>query len=834
MRKSKRKLHINKKVIAILAIFLSVGFAYITSAVNIGGVFTVFSSTYDVHFENLQVTEGSVEANTPIIDSENTEVSATVKFNNPGDYYEFTVDAVNAGDIDAMINTVSDIELTENQEKYIDYTVTYADGEEPIKYHQLNSGDRCTFKVKASFKEDIETEDLPVDGDNVEVVLDTNYVKADSNRIKRRAEYSLYNVLKDEANSGGLAKKYTGAHQDSMDASKSTKDIYHWYAANDADGNTIKNKNNVIFANHCWQLIRTTDTGGARLLYNGEVENNQCLDTRGAHVGYNGYSYKNLNNSYYYGTDYTYDKANNVFSISGDIEQATWSDSTFEDLIGKYTCMKTTQNETCSEIYLIESYNSNEVANVININSSSHYSQFGRLRYNKSEKSVAYLGYMYNKVYEYEDKPVSFMSYINEMPGGTVSSDYWYADSIEINGYNYKLVNPYKINTNEELSSLEQKYTFYSSDSEYSSNTVFYITAVSNTFIGTSYHIRMHNGHDLSYYNDKFTYGSSYTDNGNGTYTINNPSDTYAADYYYNRTNLRGKYVCKNTNNNTCTELFYFRTDGIYGPSYYTSSNTYKMSNSFTYNNGIYTLDNNGGLFWNFDNVSNLNNYHYTCFNKSGTCEKIYYVYSIMDLLGIYARYITIENGKGISQALNEMISDNNINTFSSISKKGIDSWYKNKLISYSSYIEDSIYCGERIINDYYGWDPQNLINSTHILKFKTTSDTIKCTNITDSYSTNNNIAKLEYPVAHISTKDTQLIDYKGDVFATDQYYWLMTPSGINGTGLYMIAITSSGRINENHIDSEYGIRPYISLSPSTFYTSGDGSMENPYVVFTE
>ena len=71
-----------------------------------------------------------------------------------------------------------------------------------------------------------------------------------------------------------------------MDQTKSTEKIYHWYADNDTNATAIQNKFNVIFADHCWWMIRTTDTGGVKMIYNGEVENNQCLDIRGNHVGY--------------------------------------------------------------------------------------------------------------------------------------------------------------------------------------------------------------------------------------------------------------------------------------------------------------------------------------------------------------------------------------------------------------------------------------------------------------------------------------------------------------------------------------------------------------------
>ena len=167
-------------------------------------------------------------------------------------------------------------------------------------------------------------------------------------------EGTLYGVLKNEYKSGsGFARLYTGSHQDSMDASKSIKDIYHWYGNNATNGTAILDKNNVIFAGFCWQMIRTTDTGGVRMIYNGEAINNQCLNTRSNHIGYASRISQNLASNYYYGTDYTYDSTNNVFSIAGTTEQTTWNATTGPGLVGKYTCKQTTVGGSCSTLYLV-------------------------------------------------------------------------------------------------------------------------------------------------------------------------------------------------------------------------------------------------------------------------------------------------------------------------------------------------------------------------------------------------------------------------------------------------------------------------------------------------
>ena len=48
-------------------------------------------------------------------------------------------------------------------------------------------------------------------------------------------------------------------------------------------------KNNLIYANFCWKIVRTTETGGVRIIYNGSPINGKCTTTTGkeTNIGYN-------------------------------------------------------------------------------------------------------------------------------------------------------------------------------------------------------------------------------------------------------------------------------------------------------------------------------------------------------------------------------------------------------------------------------------------------------------------------------------------------------------------------------------------------------------------
>ncbi|MBR4693751.1 MAG: hypothetical protein IKP07_02965 [Bacilli bacterium] len=824
------------KYIFVLILLISIGFAYLTSNLSLSGISNIFGHTWDVHFENIQITSGNVQANTPVISNNDTTVTFTVVLDMPGDFYEFTVDAVNGGTIDAMLDTYTSTTLTADQLKYLEYTATYADGEALAQYQELNAGDTLTYKIRLYYKSDIQEDDLPSENQSIEITFTTNYIQADENRIRRRAENSLYNVLKNEAESGGLAKKYTLAHKDSMDTSLSTKNIYNWYASNDTQGTQISDKDNVIFANHCWQMLRTTDTGGVKLIYNGEVENNQCLNTRGTHVGYAARTTQNLTANYWYGTDYTYDSNNKTFSISGTTEQKTWSATNGPGLIGKYTCKSTNINGTCETLYLIESYYNSSNAYAIPLDSNSHYSQFGRLQFNPNNNSLSYVGYMYNTNYPHEKR--TMVQHETILTGNSINSSYWFADSVTYDGSNYSLNNPYQISIPTNAQDLVGKYTFRNSSQTYKSKTINYIAAVeeSGTWI---YYIAVTNNSPISLYNSTYTFGESYTDNGNGTYTINNPITINRLDWYSSYKSIgNNKYYCINATNNTCTDLRYMNYPTPSNPGFVRVSNTYKYSKGFTWDGSKYILDNNNSeTIWNIFGINyttKISNAHYTCWNDTGECTSLAYIFNIDHSGDVKPYYIYLTNGKNIETAINEMLYDNDVNSTNSIIKTGVEAWYKHYLLSdYDNYIEDTIYCNDRNVNKLQGWNPNGgLVTARLDFNVQNIILNIKCNNTTDQFSTSNNNAKLTYKVGLISTPELKNLN-SVNIYKTGNYSWNLSPYYYD----YEDGATSwtygGMGTSTTRVSSALGVRPAISLKPGTVYSSGDGSMANPYVVDT-
>lgn len=68
--------------------------------------------------------------------------------------------------------------------------------------------------------------------------------------------------------------------------------------------------NNVIFGGYCWKIVRTTDTGGTKLIYNGEPIDGKCSNTSSSYIGssaFNASSTSPADFGYMYGERYDFD-----------------------------------------------------------------------------------------------------------------------------------------------------------------------------------------------------------------------------------------------------------------------------------------------------------------------------------------------------------------------------------------------------------------------------------------------------------------------------------------------------------------------------------------------
>ena len=184
----------NKQVTTYFILFslllIGVVYAILQANLQINGTAKIQSNTWDIHFDNIQVNSNSVAIGTgdsaAIIDPENNcKVDFEVTLSIPGDFYEFTIDVVNAGTIDGMIGELNKTlkvnnEVVEETPDYLDFFVTYSDGVEIEENHKITAGTTETYLVRLEFKTDIE--ELP-QATTITTSLEPQYIQADSGAI---------------------------------------------------------------------------------------------------------------------------------------------------------------------------------------------------------------------------------------------------------------------------------------------------------------------------------------------------------------------------------------------------------------------------------------------------------------------------------------------------------------------------------------------------------------------------------------------------------------------------------------------------------------------------
>lgn len=162
--------------------------------------------------------------------------------------------------------------------------------------------------------------------------------------------------------------------------------------------------------------------------------------------------------------------------------------------------------------------------------------------------------------------------------------------------------------------------------------------------------------------------------------------------------------------------------------------------------------------------------------------------------------------------------------------KSFVDNWYKSKLINYTELLENVVWCNDTTeiqIADktapYYA--------AYKRVNFWPYTATLKCNRENSIVST--------YPIG-LLTADEAILSGNipdastiGDTYLSNgTNWWTMTPRNYaNGTAAIIYKISSNGTLLVDYGHSGYKVRPMISLNSSIDYNSGDGTVNNPYIV---
>ena len=99
--------------ILILVLFISIGYAILTVNLNINGNVSFKEGNFDVHFADAEIINDNSSDGTITIDETNkTSITSSLTLEKPGDYIEYSFYVVNAGTIDASLDTFTISGLT--------------------------------------------------------------------------------------------------------------------------------------------------------------------------------------------------------------------------------------------------------------------------------------------------------------------------------------------------------------------------------------------------------------------------------------------------------------------------------------------------------------------------------------------------------------------------------------------------------------------------------------------------------------------------------------------------------------------------------------------------
>ena len=267
---------------------------------------------------------------------------------------------------------------------------------------------------------------------------------------------TLYNFMKQEAvmdnTSSEFVSSSTGINFSEASSDTNGKGVYTragtendeypmMYFRGDIDNNHVK------FGGFCWKIVRTTETGGVKLIYDGVPDSNGYCNNTGedsqigtsafnsinaspSDVGYMvgmRYTYSNrsigslywytyvgksrisqtlmFNTNYYYADSVIY--SNGTYTLVNPV-QYSWSDN-YRNLEGKYTC-RSDSNTSCSSVSYVDSTNNSTMYYVSMNNGETYdslYSQASEFTWIYGN-DVVWNGSSYTLVDTVESSPVNW------------------------------------------------------------------------------------------------------------------------------------------------------------------------------------------------------------------------------------------------------------------------------------------------------------------------------------------------------------------------------------------------------------------------------------------
>ena len=273
--------------------------------------------------------------------------------------------------------------------------------------------------------------------------------------------------------------------------------------------------------------------------------------------------------------------------------------------------------------------------------------------------------------------------------------------------------------------------------------------------------------------------------------------------------------------------------NGTTGYNWFTNTQKYNYGTGYTFDESTKKFTLTGTikqLTWKDNHDEIVAGNLYSCLNTD--CNVVYKVTGYQSDTNMTVQPISYSSDSYVDAVTN---------TTNSTMKNALDTWYKNNLTSYASYLADETFCSDRSISSGTGY---KLDSYTFYGAYNRNVDrrtpSLKCTQDGDKFKVSNESAKLDYPISLITADEVAMA---GGVFNTPnsyyylyngQYFWTLSPSRFisNYSGAYVWHVDPSGRLNVwSYVANSFETRPVINLKSDTLITKGDGTALNPFTV---
>ena len=274
-------------------------------------------------------------------------------------------------------------------------------------------------------------------------------------------------------------------------------------------------------------------------------------------------------------------------------------------------------------------------------------------------------------------------------------------------------------------------------------------------------------------------------------------------------------------------------SNGTAGYNWFTNTQKYNYGTGYTFDESTKKFTLTGDikqLTWKDNHDEIVKNNLYSCLNTS--CNVVYKITGYSNETTMIVQPISYSS---------DSYADAVTNTTNSPIKTTLDTWYKNNMTAYTSYLADTTFCNDRSINRGSGYlTTQTTTYGAHGRLAERRTPSLKCSQDNDKFTLTNESAKLDYPVSLITADEASMaggvlsIANSNYYLYNGQYTWTLSPSIFysSDSHAYVWSVLPSGDLEAWHyVTSSFGARPVINLKADTQITKGDGTALNPYVV---